>query len=126
MTRAAQTTWKRYGLAILAFVLACAVVNGFPVLRSAPGMFALTAMLVVLAVARWGGTGPGLLVTALIALTTLPPTMSQVLLVRHVLFVAAGVSISLLVGLLQRVGSVAHWSAASRSEENPLRLFRQG
>src|SRR5262249_37790764 len=111
MTRAARTTSKRYGLAILAFVLACAAVNVFPILRGASGTFALTATLVVLAVARWSGTGPALLTTALIALITLPQTMSQELLVRHVLFVVAGVSISLLVGSLREAKQRAEESA---------------
>jgi signal transduction histidine kinase/ActR/RegA family two-component response regulator len=89
----------RYGLAFLA-LFGAAVFLRIPTVADAEGTVAIVAMLAVMVVARWGGTGPALFLTSLIVLLTFPTDLRPGKVVRLVLFISGGVSISLMIGAL--------------------------
>src|SRR5262245_42646486 len=114
MLRVAGSYGMRYGLAGLAGGVGCALAQ-VAFLPGGAVAIGLVAFLIVLVSARWGGVGPGLLATLLIALITLPARRPETFLaVRHALFLACGAVVSLLVGSLR--------SARGRAENDAARL----
>src|SRR5258708_39575319 len=90
---------QRYGFALLILALGMATAT-LPVIRDGAGTPAIVAFFVILLSAWYGGLGPGLMTTALIALITSGPSFPPWRVVRLALFVAGGASISALAEVL--------------------------
>ncbi|WP_406693409.1 ATP-binding protein [Singulisphaera sp. Ch08] len=99
----------RYGVALLLILIGGLVVN-IPIVREGMGTPAIVAIFLILLSALYGGLGPGLLTTGLIALTSLGAPLTSWRAVRLALFVTGGVSISLLAEALH--------AARRRAEES--------
>jgi PAS domain S-box-containing protein len=122
MRRGGWVWLARYGLAVLC-VLAAVLVYYLPVIGGDAGTAGILALLAVIAAARWGGTGPGLLATALLVLITWPGEVRREQVVRHVLHSTGGVAISLMIGSLREArrraeAETARARAAEREVEH--------
>lgn len=100
---------RRYGFAALV-ILAGAIVLNLPLVKEGPGTPAIVFFFLILLSAWYGGLGPGLFVTGLIALMSLAAPLTSWRAVRLALFIMGGGSISLLAEALH--------IARRRAEEN--------
>jgi PAS domain-containing protein len=106
----------RYGVAALTIVPAMAFMALVPGVPRWPGTAALVCLFAVLLSAWYGGFGPGLLTTALVATLTLTPDFPLWKQVRLLVFIAEGALISSLLGSLhtarRRAEESERWLAA--------------
>ena len=86
---------RRYGFALFILVLGGTVMN-LPIIRDSTGAPGVVLFFLILLAAWYGGLGPGLLITAIIALliSTTPVTSGRAVLIT--LFLACGGAISVL------------------------------
>jgi PAS domain S-box-containing protein len=121
------TVAYRYGLAAVLTLAGLALLRA-PLIREGPGNGELMVALAVLASAWYGGRGPGLLATAIVAYATYRADAAAWRVLRHALIVVDGVAISLVVGALHasRRRAEAEAARARAHEERFRRLSESG
>ena len=120
MSRSSRHPALRYGVSVLAVAAAAALLT-VPGIGQTPNIPVLVFDAAILVAAWYGGLGPGLLATALIALLTLSGPASAWRLVRLALFVAGGATISLLIESLHAARRRAE--AANRAKDHFLAVL---
>lgn len=88
----------RYGASILFVFGVLLPARSIPTRMVTPGLGAIVCLLAVIPAAAYGGFGPGIAATLVIAAGAYPRPMTPANATRHVMFVAGGVGISLVGG----------------------------
>jgi len=119
--RALRRLWP-YAVAVLATTSATVLIR-MPAVATTPNTAIMVVFFAILGAAWYGGMGPGLLVTGLFALMTMPGTFAPRQTVRFAMFVTGGETISLVVESLHAARRRAE--AATRQAHDHLdRLSR--